>query len=134
MKTNNLETMRSLQIKAEKSFLRVYVAHRKDLNEIILKEVPAQNYWTVDTLRSPVIELDRCFFDGKIIRRGRLFYDAGYYDDSGKWTGKSTKFVEWATEIFKLIKKSAKRNAKLGAYFGMHAEKWLSKAPGAVVD
>ena len=37
---------------------------------------------------SPVVELTRCFFDGHILRRGRLYFVDRYYGTNGDWIEK----------------------------------------------
>ena len=53
-------------------WLFYHLVRPEHLGAVVLGHVPAQGYWTVDVLNSPVIEFTRCFFDGTILRRGRL--------------------------------------------------------------
>src|SRR4051812_43648761 len=62
-----------------KPWLFLHLARAVDLENIITKYVPEQRYWTLNVQASPVIEFNRCFFDGKILRRGRMYYVDGLF-------------------------------------------------------
>lgn len=53
--------------------LRAYVTRSDFASSIRFHEVPEQGYCII-TPGSPVIEVDRCFFDGRVLRRGRLYF------------------------------------------------------------
>src|SRR5262245_46527468 len=59
--------------------LVVYLVQPHRLSGVHLHEVAKQGYWTIDVLRSPVVQLSRCYFNGEILRRGRLFFYPQYY-------------------------------------------------------
>lgn len=98
-----------------------YLARMQDLGNIVLRHVPTQGYWVVDETRSPVVELDGGFDDGKILRRGRLYFQKGFYGEDGRWVNKPQDFLQWAEEILKLAKKLSRRDQKLDAYIGRSA-------------
>lgn len=99
-----------------------YLARPQDLEKVVLRHVPAQGYWVVDETRSAVVELDGGFDDGKILRRGRLYFHKGFYGEDGQWVNKAQDFLQWAEEILKLAKKLSRRDQKLDAYVGQSAE------------
>jgi hypothetical protein len=102
-----------------------------DLSQVITKFVKAQGYWTVDVLRSPVVEFDSCYFDGKIIRRGRLYYNDGFFNLDETWIEKPESFRFWAKAVMKVTKKAM---CKHGAdYIGHNALAWLNSNCGMLV-
>jgi hypothetical protein len=111
-----------------------YIARADDIEHVSLRAVPAQSVWAVDSLRSPVIEFFGCHFDQKTLKRGRLFYDPGFYDAKGTWVEKPKDFEDWAKDIFKLARKMFKKDSKLDAYIGPEAKEWQSKAQVSFVS
>jgi hypothetical protein len=88
-----------------------------------LDSLEKQSCWSVNTLFSEVIEFSGCHYDKTTLKRGRLFYDAGFYR-SEVWQEKSKYFLNWAEAIFKTAKKSLKRSPSLDAYIGKDADHW----------
>jgi hypothetical protein len=94
-----------------------------DLALVRMLEVPAQGYWVVDSLRSPVIELSVCYFNGALIRRGRVYYNTTWYDDNDMKVVKSDAFQHWSKRIFARLRKALTRKGSF--YFGPQALAWL---------
>jgi hypothetical protein len=90
-----------------------------------LDHLAKQNFWSVNTLFSEVVEFSGCHFNEKTLKSGRLFYDKGFYRDE-QWQEKSPRFLKWAEIVFKTAKKSIKRVPSLDAYIGEDAERWHS--------
>jgi hypothetical protein len=90
-----------------------------------------QGHWSVNTLFSEVVEFSGCHFDERTLKRGRLFYDSGFYKDE-HWHDKSPYFLKWAETLFKTAKKSLKRDSHLDAYVGEDAGRW-HRSGGAFV-
>jgi len=109
------------------SWLTIYLAPQSQLENIVCEKVPSKGYWTIDSLRSPVVEFSRCYFNGRILKEGRLFYDTGYYDESGKWVDKSEDFLKWAERLFRITKKILNKSPDNQAYIGPNALIWLKK-------
>lgn len=107
--------------KMGKDNLAVYLTCRGCDGKMFLDKIEKQKIWIVDSLCSPVIELSRCFFDGNILRAGRMYYTTGYYLEDGFWTDKDSKFLEWAKKVFAVAKRNLKRKKELDAYFGKEA-------------
>ena len=112
-------------------WLFLHLVRPEDLQSVVTRHVPAQGYWTIDVLRSPVIELNRCFFDGKILRRGRLYYVDGFYNASDEWQEKSDSFKRWAKTVLAKVKKGLKKHEM--DYIGTGAETWLASSGGRLV-
>lgn len=103
-----------------------YLALDIDLGSIVTRLVSKQNLWRIDDLRSPVIEFTRGYFDGNSLRRGRLYFSPGFYDDSGHWVEKHNDFVKWADGLLHWIRKNYKRDSNTGYYIGPHVLKKVS--------
>lgn len=110
--------------------LSCYLVRDTDLNTIRLKHISDKVGWIVDDLRSPVVQLDSGYFDGRILRRGRIYYETRYYGDDGRRIDKQLDFIKWAESIMKITKKLFKRNPEFDAYIGMNANKWLADTNG----
>ncbi len=101
-------------------WLFFYLVRPEELPDVVTRHVPAQNYWTIDVIRSPVIELNRSFFDGQILRRGRLYYTDSFYDEHDALAYKSEPFRAWAKSVVARVKRTLKRQG--GDYVGPIAE------------
>jgi len=71
-----------------KTWLKIFLVPPDLVDTLTFERVAQQGYWTVDLLRAPAVELSRCFYDGKILRVGRLFFHRGFYDEAGTWVEK----------------------------------------------
>jgi hypothetical protein len=105
-------------------WLFYFLVKSDDVNSVVMRHVPAQGYWTVDVVQSPVVELIKCFFDGQIIRRGRLYYTDKYYAPDGQLTRKSDLFVKWAKSLFATTRKCLTKQG--GDYVGKDAAQWIA--------
>jgi len=109
------------------SWLTIYLAPSSQMENIVCEKVPSKGYWTIDSLFSPVVEFSRCYFNGKVLREGRLFYDTGYYDEFEKWVDKSKDFLKWAEKLFRITKKVLNKSPDNQAYIGPNALIWIKK-------
>jgi hypothetical protein len=123
----------SLDVEEEgRPWLFLFLARPEDLRGVVLKNVPSQGYWIVDVLRSPAIEFTRCFFDGRILRRGRAYWVDGFYGDDQSWVDKGSAFKSWAASARSAIKKHLKRHGT--DYIGRDALSWLNSSGGQLVQ
>ena len=99
-----------------------YLGRAQDFGKIVLRHIPAKGYWIIDCNRSPIVELSGGFYDGKILRRGRLYYQKGFYGEDDQWVNKAQDFLDWAEKVFKLAKKISRRDKELSAYIGPSAD------------
>lgn len=88
----------------ESDDLSLYLVRKEDLHEVKFYFLPNQNCWYVDSLRSPVIQYSRCYATDSLIRRGRLYFQPGYYEESD-WVEKDHAFVAWADRIIKTVRR-----------------------------
>src|SRR5437763_12970614 len=49
-----------------------YLVRPQEPANVKFRNVPAQGYWSVDDLRSPVVQFIRSRFDGRTVGEGRL--------------------------------------------------------------
>jgi len=114
--------------------LNKFLARPEDLDKIVTHYVDTQGYWTLEGDNSPVVEFSGCFFDGKILREGRVYYVDKSWTRDGGWVDKSEAFRKWAKMVHTTIKKSLKRRAsKYVEYIGADAQAWVD-AGGQLVD
>ena len=103
-----------------KTWLRALLVPPEALASVLMKHVPQQGYWLVDSDRSPVIEMDRCHHDGKALGEGRLYYQRKFLDQ-GQWVEKPAAFQAWARKIFALTRKTLQWLPEKSYYVGPHA-------------
>ena len=130
--TMNPRTLASLRFSENaEPLLFYYLVRKADLPEVVTRHVPAQGYWTVDVLRSPVVEFNSCYFDHRILRRGRVYYVDGFYGEDGTWIEKPESFQSWAKAVLRATRKSLKKYAT--DYIGKDAMAWLTREDGKLV-
>ncbi|PIT87393.1 MAG: hypothetical protein COU31_03160 [Candidatus Magasanikbacteria bacterium CG10_big_fil_rev_8_21_14_0_10_40_10] len=107
---------------------RITVMLTKDLylKNIKLNRIK-ENQWSVDSIFSPVLEFVRCYFDGKQIRLGRLYYQEGYYDARGLWQKHPDEFIVWCKKMCGLVEGMSKHDKQTSAYIFPHALEWRNK-------
>jgi len=108
-----------------KEDLKLYLAREEDLNLIRIRSLGDSSGWTVDSLRSPVVEFSRCFFDGVTLVAGRFFYDLAFLDQGGSCIHKEAGFLTWAEHVFRVLRKTLCRHTTFDAYVGPYAKEWL---------
>lgn len=116
-------------------WLSLYLVRPEDLEHVVMHYVSTQGYWTVEVMPSPVIEFDRCFFDHRILRRGRVYYTDGFYNENDIPTAKSGEFKAWAKTVFSTMKKMMKRlEGSTFEYIAPDALAWLHASNGELDD
>ena len=91
--------------------LKIYLVRKDDLSRICSISAPNRSELFVDDLRSPVIECSRCFSDGKVLRRGRLYFVESYFDAAGQLVRKDPDFIEAGRAMLATVRRSMqKRN------------------------
>jgi hypothetical protein len=83
-----------------------------------MRYVSAQGYWTIDVLQSPVIEFDKSFFDGRILKPGRVYYQSQFFDDSEELLVKPELFLKWSKSVINSLRKSLVKNGSSIYYVG----------------
>ncbi len=81
----------------------------KQKNALDIKKIDANTY-SINRNHSPVIELRRSFYDTEqqLLRRGRLYYTKGFWNEAGEWKEKDADFMEAADKLFKWFRKTYK--------------------------
>lgn len=115
-----------------KPWLFLYLVRPEDIDAVVMRHVPAQGYWTVDDEYSPVIEVTRCYFDGSILRCGRMYFVNSYYKNDESLYRKPEDFLAWGKKIFASAKKTLKKDGHY--YMGADAIAWLAREQGRLVD
>jgi len=113
-------------------WLSYYLVRDGDLERVVTRHVPAQKYWVIDVSSSPVVEFRGCYFDGKILRLGRVYYVDGDYGADDAWVEKSESFRTWAKKVLRTTKKALKKRGP--DYIGEDALAWLEREQGELDD
>ena len=116
-----------------KKWLFYYLVKPDDLASVQTREVAKQDYWTIDDLRSPVVEFTSSFFDGAKMRPGRVYFQDRYYADNGQLVTKPESYVKWAKSILVAVKKELQRDTALDAYIGPDALNWVKQQGGTLL-
>lgn len=116
---------------AGQPWLYFHMVLPEDLPLVSTRHVPAQGYWTIDVIKSPTIEINRCFFDGHVLRRGRLYYVDKFHGPGDGLISKSDIFCRWAKSVFSVTKKFLLRRGT--DYIGPDASSWLESSGGKLV-
>jgi hypothetical protein len=88
-------------------------------NVVIEKLSPVKTIVDID--RSNLLEIWRPFYDGKVIRRGRFYYQDRFFE-AGALAPKDPEFCKWADRVLSRVKRTLRYDKTLGAYFGADAE------------
>ena len=98
-----------------------YLVRMRDLDFVRTREVKTQGYWTIDTLRSPVVEVTLSNLDGNTFRPGRFYYTDRFFDEHGNFVSKTLGFSEWAKKLLSKGKRLLTYDKDLSAYLGEEA-------------
>ena len=127
--TSELEIAATLVVsEIEKTWLDVYLARPIDLEDVLVDFIPTQNYWLVDDSQSPVVEFGRCFYDGRVLGRGRLYFRTGFLSEDE--VEKELEFAKWAGKLLRWIRAHYERDPKTGIYIAPHAKNWVLNEGG----
>ena len=118
-------------VEGAEPLLFYYLVREHELPKIVTAHVPAQGYWAVDVLRSPAVQFHGCYLDNKILRRGRVYYVDGFYNQNGTWVEKSESFRLWAGAVLNAVRKSLKKHGP--DYIGRDASTWLQREGGSLL-
>lgn len=105
-----------------KEVLEIAMARPQDIGSIKFKLVANQDYYSLDIVSSPAVEINRCYFMNNILRRGRLFYVTKYFDESGTAIEKDAEFLGWAQDVMQVTKAGMIYDKKEFSYLGTEAE------------
>jgi hypothetical protein len=86
----------------------------------------------VEIDQSEIIELWRSYCFGDVIRRGRFFYTARYYE-AGNFYDKDPEFVSWAAKVAGAIRRSLDFDKALRTYVGTDAARKIASGELKVI-
>jgi hypothetical protein len=124
-----VEAVPTLLLAREKSgtpSYTMYLARESDLGNIRqFYHVAIHGYWFVNELNSPVVEMAKSFVQDQMIRRGRLYFNTGYYDQEDHWVEKSKEFIRWADSLLRWIRSHYVIERTTGWYIGPQAQQMV---------
>jgi hypothetical protein len=125
---SRLNPLDQLQIPVEfagKSSLICYLAAVRLPSRISIKsESPVKTH--VDIGQSHLIQFWRPFYDGRIVRPGRLYYEDRILANK-EFVQKDPAFCDWAKGVMALVRKTLRRDSVHDSYVG-------ADAAGAIED
>lgn len=80
--------------------LKIILVRESDVKNIQYRKIEGRNIYSIDTVRSPVMEYSRCYVNDKFVRRGRLYFLKTYYNDQDVLVNKAPDFLSWENQIF----------------------------------
>ena len=104
--------------------LRVYAVRPEDLHSVKTKWIEQQGHWIIDQFDSPVLEIDRCYYDGRLIRRGRIYFAT---DLRFRAALPDQDFVRWGTAVLSRVRRRLllDRHLHSFAYVSEAVIEWL---------
>lgn len=108
------------------TYSKVFLARDNSIGEVITA-LSGDQRRRIDSLRSPVVEAGLCFFDGALLRAGRLYYETGFYGRDQKWKEKSDSFISWAASVFRVVRRAFPRDPERKSYVGDRARQWMTQ-------
>jgi hypothetical protein len=133
-KTQQLRKLNSLVIPPDemgKTGLRVYATRPNDVDQIKLRWIEQQNHWIVDSLDSPVVEIDRCYYDSHLIRRGRVYFAT---DLRFRPHLPDEEFTKWGSSVISRIRRRLILNRDIHSfcYVSESVKRWLDDREGSL--
>jgi hypothetical protein len=125
--------LRSLILSEEaRPWLYFFLVREGDLGEVVTRQIPSQGYWSIDVVRSPVVEFSSGNLERKALRRGRVYYIEGFYGEGEVWIEKSEDFRKWAKSVVSFMKSALKKQGT--EYAGSDALAWQEREGGAFIS
>jgi hypothetical protein len=112
-----------VDLSTQRSVLTLRLALPQHLSRVSMQPIRTRQEYSVDGLISPVVEYSRCPQEDRLIRRGRLYFQEGYFDAAGKWVVKDEVFITWARRLRETARRFFKRRRISFFYLGEGAEK-----------
>ena len=122
-----LEPLEALSIPPDKAgacSLFCYLAPRGLPERVCVRRI-SDVKTDIDLKRSHVIEFWRPFFNGKVIRPGRFYFQNALLKEGGL-LGNDTDFYRWADSVMSQLRGGLVRNKKEAAYMGPDAVEGLA--------
>ena len=131
-KTEHLRELRSLVIPADQmgqTALRVYATRPNEIEQIKVRWIEQQRHWIVDSLDSPVLEIDRCYYDGHLIRRGRVYFAT---DLRFRPHLSDEDFAKWGSSVLGRIRRRLILDREIHpfCYVSERVKRWLDDRAG----
>lgn len=104
-----------------------------NLPRIVLAERDSPVKVHIDVDRSHLIEFWRSYCDGRVMRRGRLYYQNKLMRN-GEFLGKDDAFCNWADGVMSKVRKALQFHKELGAYVGAHAAEEIASGKVTVTN
>jgi hypothetical protein len=111
-----------VDLSAHTGVLSLRLVLPQHLVKVSMQPILTRREYSVDGLISPVVEYSRCPQGDRLIRRGRLYFQEGYFDSAGKWVVKDEAFITWARRLRETARRFFKKRRISFFYLGEGAE------------
>ena len=91
--------------------------------DVTYRYIEKRGVWHIDHT-SEVVEVSGFDCDSKVLVQGRMYYQVDYVKETSICS-KGASFVHWAESLFRSVKKDLVYSAKLQAYVGEGAQRFL---------
>lgn len=105
-----------------------YLARPHDLENIVFGATG--NRWSIDSMKSPVIELDTGHFLRHVMRKGRLYFNPSFaetlnpayaYTGNKEWQ----EYIQWARRLLNRVRRRYHRDSQAMSYILPKAREWI---------
>ena len=108
-------------------WLVCFLTQKEYVNDIYSKFIENKKYFLVDEITSPVLEFNRCFFDGSILNRGRIYFVKEFYDSENNLIKKDKNFIDFCNKVIRYIRNNFIKDKKSDDYLSPMAIKWIDE-------
>jgi len=104
----------------------LFLVRVTDLEKIKVKYITAQNYWVIEEANSMGVEYIRPFFDGRTVRRGRLYCPTSFYDNN-YLVKMPEEYLRWAKRLIDWIHRYCSKEQHSFFYISPRVSKLVSE-------
>ena len=106
--------------------LKVYVCLRHRVDEVVLRHVEPMSHWVIEGARSPVLELSRCYFDGELLRLGRIYMAS---DRRFRPQPADPGLLQWSDRAIRAVRRAFPRDPGVhpSAYVSSRVRAWAAE-------
>ena len=104
---------------------KTYLVQEHHLENLKIQPIGSSNLWYVDNTSSLAVEFMKSTVIERQIHRGRLYFEAGYFEPDGQWSAKPEDFVRWADSLIRWIRTHYAKDDRTQFYVGPNTQKMI---------
>jgi len=111
---DTMPTPQLLPIDSTNGVIFTYILNPSKIGNVKIKYLENHQCYTIDQTFSPVIEFTKSNYNPaeNTLRRGRLYYSKGYYNEANQWIANDSETLNNAAKLFKWFKQHFKGATK----------------------